>query len=191
MTSQEELRILQMVYDGVISAAEADRLLQALSGRGSEPAGCEQAPVAAWGAHRRLKQYPLIAGCGVTALGAALLAAGYARGAGWVALALGYAVLVPGLLLALVGVWLLRATWLRIRISGGQSGKPQVGLYLPVPLTLGAWAVRLARPFVPGLDMADLDRVILALRDRLRSGQIISIDVADQEDGRRVELGLG
>ena len=40
-------------------------------------------------------------------------------------------------------------------------------------------------------DTTGLDGVILALRDGLRSGQVMSIDVADHGGGERVELAVG
>jgi hypothetical protein len=193
MTSQEELRVLQMVYDGVISAAEAGHLLEALgnqpSGKPVEITGVTEVPAAR--SHRHLKQAPLIAGCVVTALGATLLALAYAGQVGRGLLVVGYVLLVPGVFLALLGFWLLRAAWVRVRINDPQRGGRPIRIYLPVPLTLAAWAVRLARPFVHDPDMTGLDEVILALRDAVRSRQVMSVVVNDGEDGEHVEVSVG
>jgi len=65
-----------------------------------------------------------------------------------------------------------------------------VYLCLPVPLTLASWAVRLTRPYVSRFDMAGLDEAILALRDTMRSGQVMTVDVSE-DDGERIDVSVG
>jgi hypothetical protein len=192
VVNEEQERILRMVYDGVISADEAELLLNALEGSkddGEVEASLPQSD----SRHRglRLRQVPLLAGSLTAALGAALVGIGYASAARGVLLILGYLVLVGGILLALVGLWLAKTTWLRVRISGARHGGERLHLFLPVPLTLAAWAVRLARPYVHQFDMTGLDETILALRDGVRSGQSLAIDVAESDSGERVEVSIG
>lgn len=184
MSSEEELQVLKMVEKGIISAAEGDRLLQALRG-GQEapaPAPTPTSPMPSPG------RYPLIAGSLLVALGATALAADYA-GAGGVR-ALEYLVLGLGLVVALVGLWLARAVWVRIRVSKG-GGRQAFHLALPVPLTVAAWAVRVAGPHVHGLDATGLDEVILALRESHCRGQTFSVDVDEGDGGERIQVSVG
>jgi hypothetical protein len=188
---EEQEQVLRMVYDGVISAAEADRLLQALdSSAGGQPYDRASLPalrVSRSGLHP--KQYPLIGGSLLTAVGASLLATAYATGRAPGLLVGGYVVLGLGLLLALAGLWLVRAAWLRIQVHGGRDGSG-VHLCFPVPLTLVAWLVRVTRPLVHRSNLTGVDGLILALRDEARGGRAMTIEV-NEENGERVEVSLG
>ncbi len=184
MTSEEELQVLKMVEQGIVSAGEGDRLLRALGSHAEEPCAAPAPPAPP----RSLQRYPLIAGSLLTALGAIALAADYV-GAGGVR-ALEYLALGLGVLLTLVGLWLARAVWLRIRVSEGAGRRP-INLALPVPLTVAAWAVRVARPRVHGLDATALDEAILALYESAQAGQGLSIVVDEGDDGERIQLSVG
>lgn len=185
MTSEEELKVLKMVEQGIISAAEGDRLLQALRGEDSEAPTLPATPATP---RRSLGRYLLIGGSLLAALGAVALAADYA-GAGGVR-ALEYLALGLGVLAALLGLWLVRAVWVRIRVSEGE-GRRAFSLALPVPLRLASWTVRVARPHVRGLDATGLDEAILALHESARAGQALSIDVDEGEGGERIQLSVG
>ncbi len=186
MTAEEELRVLKMVQDGIISAVEADRLLQSLGAGSAAPAPVvDSAPPALLPSVGR---YPLIAGCLLVGIGAVALAADYA-GAGGVR-ALEYLALGLGLAVTLAGLYLVRATWFRIHVSERKRGE-SLHMAIPIPLTLAAWAVRMARPYVHRFDMTGLDEVILALRDGARRGERFSVDVAEREDGERIQVSIG
>ncbi len=192
MTGEEQLRILKMVQNGTISAADAERLLEALgpeaTGPGASPTG--EAILAQPGPLPHWERYPLVGGSLIVALAALLLALSYVsapRGGSPVG---AYVLLGFGLLFVLVGWWLARGTWLRIRIAHAQGGQPSFSFALPLPLGLAAWAVRLARPYVRQFDLTGVDELILALRDEARPGQLLSIDVAENE-GERIQVSLG
>ncbi len=197
MTGEEQLRVLRMVQDGTIGADDAERLLQAL-GEVATPGEQEgrmagppdgQAAGKEWA--RPWARYPLIVGSLITALGAMVLAVGYAsqpQGGSHVG---GYIILGLGLLAVLGGIWLATGVWLRLRIADARTGRTQHHFEIPLPLGLTAWAVRVARPHVRGLDMTGLDEAILALREGLRSGQAMTIDVAESDDGERIQVSLG
>lgn len=194
MTAEEQMSILRMVQEGTISAAEADRLLQALGAQTDVGEACSmRAPAErlaiGWSAKSWVR-YVLVAGSLLTALGATLLAAQYAsphRGS----LTFGYIVLGMGLLTVLASVWLGQGAWLRIRIADARSGKEHHHIEIPLPLGLAAWAVSAARPFVRQFDLTGIDEAILALRDEARAGRAITIDVSERDDGEQVQLSLG
>jgi hypothetical protein len=188
VTVDEQQQVLKMVYDGIISAGAANRLLEALGsppddGRAHPPSGTRAAALGAGPA----RLAPLIAGSLVTGLGALGLAAAYVWGsAAW--RVAGYLTLSLGLLLTLGGLWLARATWLHIRIARASGSRAQLNLQLPLPLPLAAWAVRLARTHLREFDMTGLDEAILALRDGIHSGQAIQIDVLSDDGTERIQI---
>jgi hypothetical protein len=66
-----------------------------------------------------------------------------------------------------------------------------MALSFPLPLTLAAWALRLAQPFVPQLRDTGVDDLIIALRHSTAEGQPLVVDVQDDETGERVEIYIG
>jgi len=131
--------------------------------------------------------YPLAAAAALLALGGLVLAMvagfGAARGwqvCGWLPLSLG----VLGLLFAL---WSRSAKWLHVRVKE-KAGK-RVAISFPVPLTLTAWVLRIAQPFVPQLRDTGADEMILAFRDAKRD-EPLHVQV-DDEDGDKVEIYIG
>ena len=101
----------------------------------------------------------------------------------------GWLPLLLGLTVVLLALWSRRAAWLHLRIS--EDGKRKMGFSFPLPLTLTAWVVRIAQPFVPQLQETGVDDVIIALRDSATHGEPLFIDVEDEEDGERVEIYIG
>ena len=76
---------------------------------------------------------------------------------------------------------------MRVKEEGGR----RVALSLPVPLTLAAWVLRLAQPYVPQLRDTAADEVIMALRDSANQGQPLCVDVHDDEKGEHVQVYIG
>jgi hypothetical protein len=184
----ERLRILKMVQEGQISAAEAAALLEALALPAPTEAAVEPDPAARWG---RYWLYPLLAGGGLLIAGSMVMgllsAAGAARG--W--LICGWTPMVLGLLLAILAWWSRSSTWLHLRIRDGKGRRPKLALSFPLPLTLAAWAVRVAQPFVPQLRDTGVDDIIIALRHSSAEGQPLVVDVEDDESGEHVEIYIG
>ncbi|MDX9830075.1 MAG: hypothetical protein RBU35_07425 [Anaerolineae bacterium] len=193
---EERLRILKMVQEGQLSAAEAASLLEALAepapalpdaGPRAEP-GATPDPAARWG---RYWIYPLLAGGGLLIAGSLVMglvnATGGARG--W--LICGWTPMLLGLLLAVLAWWSRGSTWLHLRIREGGGSRARIALSFPLPLTLAAWALRLAQPFVPQLRDTGVDDLIIALRHSTAEGQPLVVDVQDDETGERVEIYIG
>lgn len=198
---QERVRILEMVRAGEISPEQAVTLLAAL-----QEAEADQAPVvevlaedtapspppeiqaSRWA---RFWIYPMMAGGVVLILGTLIMALVYAADAarGW--LVCGWLPMILGLGVVLAALWSRKATWLHLRVSDGQGGRQKVAFSFPLPLTLAAWGIRIAQPFVPQLQDTGVDELILALRESRKQNEPLFIDVQDEEDGERVQIYIG
>lgn len=212
---EERKRILELLGRGQISVDDAERLLRALAQPQEEavpegaaaagtqtvaPAVAEPAaratpetvqsapgePPASW---RRYWIWPLLAGGTVLLIGALIMGLVYATGAapGW--RVCGWLPMIMGLSAMVLAWWSRTATWLHLRIS--EPGSRRLAISLPLPLTLAAWALRLARPYVPQLKDTAVDELILTLRDSGGAGQPLYIDVADEEEGEHVQIYIG
>jgi hypothetical protein len=78
---------------------------------------------------------------------------------------------------------------MHVRIK--EEGKRKIAFSFPLPLTLAAWVVRVAQPFVPQLQDTGVDDLIIALRESAAHGQPFSIDVQDDEEGEHVQIYIG
>jgi len=198
----ERLEILKMVEAGQIDAQEAAMLLSALDE--AEAQDPPDAPAEAFAQTvtpapeslqnrenrwARFWVYPMMAGGITLILGSLAIGMIYATGAalGW--LVCGWLPMLLGLLVVFLALWSRQATWMHLRISEG--GQRKVAFSFPLPLTLAAWAVRIAEPFVPQLRETGVDDLIVALRESGSQGEPFSIDVQDDQEGERVELYIG
>lgn len=196
--SDEQLEILKMVEAGQITAEEAALLLAsldapALEAPAQEPGREIPSPAAApfpegnrWSEFWR---YPFVAGAAVLALGITVLILLSLSGAaaGW--LVCGWVPILLGALVVAGAWWSKNARWLHLRIS--EPGERKIAISFPLPLTLSAWVLRIAQPFVPQLKDTGVDDLILALRDSAHSKDPLYIDVQDEEEGEHVEVYFG
>jgi hypothetical protein len=182
------LEVLRRLEAGEIDAEEALALLRA-----AEPAEGEVITAAPAAAERPPKRwanfwlYPLVAAGGMLTLGGLILALVLVSGAahgwqvcGWLPVGLG----MLGILFAL---WSRQAKWLHVRIQ--ESAGKRIAISFPVPLTLTAWALRIAAPFVPQLKETGVDEMVMAFRDSKRD-EPLHVQV-EEEDGDRVEVYIG
>ncbi len=188
---EERLRILSMVEEGQISAGEAATLLAALAApveaEGPPPVTVNEPDAEShW---RRFWIYPFLAGGGLLIAGVFFLSLLAAVGAapGW--LLCGWTPLILGLLLAILAWWSRSATWLHLRIR--EESRLKMAFSFPLPLTLAAWALRVAEPFVPQLRDTGVDDLIIALRHSSAEGQPLVVDVEDDESGEHVQIYIG
>jgi MFS family permease len=189
----ERRQILGMLEAGQINADEAAELLAALS----EPEG--EIPEAAPPSRRpeevrearwaRFWIYPLMGGGVVLILGALIMGLVYAVDAapGW--RICGWTPLILGLAVTFLALWSRQATWLHLRVKE-EEGR-SIAFSFPLPLSLAAWALRIAQPFVPQLGDTGVDDLIIALRQSTAQGEPLFIDVEDDEKGERVEIYIG
>ncbi len=190
--SEERDKILEMVANKQVSPEEGAKLLGLVEGAG-ESAGPQppaaEAPGRRAARERRYWQYPLWAGLAVIVLSTAVVTTAYQHQrvnagtwlCGW--LPLGF-----GLTVATVAAWARTAHWIHIRIKDHQD---RFSIHMPLPLGLAAAVLRVVRPYVPRLRDTVVDEAILALRDGLKGGEDIVIDVRDDEQGERVTIDFG
>ena len=199
---EAQLKILQMIQDGIISAAEAEGLLAALDGvaepdqPGTEVVAEQSAgddvetagagPPDWW---QSVWPYVLAGGVLLLALGVVFtiqIAQGRSH-PGWLACTL--PLLLFGALLAGLTWWSRTARWLHVRVRDEEQ---RIHISLPLPLRLAAWALRLARPWVPQLKDSAVDEVILALAEAdTAGGEMLVVEVDDEESGEQVEVRIG
>ncbi|HSJ55747.1 MAG TPA: hypothetical protein VLC95_01105 [Anaerolineae bacterium] len=201
-------RVLELLGRGQIGVEEAERLLRGMAepeeerlddgtaaeagfpssvalpaeAAGTVPSGAPEG----W---RRFWIWPLLAGGVVLLAGALIMGLVYATAAaaGW--LVCGWVPMIAGLLVMGVAWWSRTATWLHLRIS--EPGSRRIAISMPLPLTLAAWVLRIARPYVPQLRDTGVDELILALRDSRAGDAPLFIDVQDEEDGEHVQIYIG
>ena len=196
---EERLHILEMVGAGEITAEQAAKLFAALDTAEAQELRTEEAgsagppslPPAELRENRwaRFWIYPLMAGGGVLILGALIMGLVYSTGAarGW--RVCGWLPMLLGLGVMLIAWWTRSATWLHLRVSE-EDGR-NVAFSFPLPLTLAAWALRMAQPFVPQLKDTGVDDLIIALRQGKSRNEPLFIDVEDDEKGEKVEIYIG
>jgi MFS family permease len=186
-----QMRILELIEAGEISAEEGARRLEALteSAEAPESSAAPAAPVSRPTMVEWLWQIVFWTGVALMAVGGVLVASVYTERlvTGW--LAWGWIFFLLGVVVLLVGWWLQRAPWLSVRIR--PSDGPKINIALPLPLTLIAWGLRIARPFVPQLDETGADEVLLALRDEMKKGQPFLVEVDEGEGGEQVQVYIG
>jgi len=198
------LKVLQMIENGTLTAAEGEKLLAAME---TEPADTSatsspppevvappevlpespppSGPPRVW---RLIWVYPMIGGLIFLAL-AGLLTGTLIQGGkalGWLACTI--PLMLLGTLVAVLAWWSRTARWLHVSVRGKDQN---VRISLPLPLHLAAWALRLARPWVPQLRETALDEVILSLAEVDTSEGPLSVEVNDEEDGEEVRVYIG
>ena len=187
----ERMRILELIEAGEINAEEGARRLEALveSTEAPEPPTAPAAPVPRPAMVEWLWQIVFWTGVALMAVGGVLVASVYTESlvTGW--LAWGWIFFLLGVVVLLVGWWLQRAPWLSVRVR--PSDGPKINIALPLPLTLIAWGLCIARPFVPQLEETGADEVLLALRDEMKKGQPFLVEVDEGEDGEQVQVYIG
>lgn len=201
----ERMRILQLIEDGQISAAEGLHRLDALTPPPAvvvdapTPIGPEHAPpdrdLERW---RRWWIIPLWIGLGIVVIGALLLYAAYAAGGfgfWFFAAALPFSL---GVLVTALAAGTRTAKWIHIRIRtperGGQAarrGPRNIALSFPLPLRLTAWALRTFGHRLPQLKDRGVDELIMALAEGTSSSTPFYVDVRDGSDGEHVQVYIG
>jgi len=171
MTAERsKLGVLQALEDGRIDVQEAVRRLE------SEPARAGDKP-------RRSRGWWLIP----LAVGMAFLGGGgflASLGSWW------WLAAIPLLLLGTLLTVLAAASnsspriFIRVR-EGGRRAKR---VSIPIPVRIAAWGVRIARPWVHGMDMTVVDELLLTLERELGTDHDLVIDVDDVAGGERVRV---
>ena len=191
----EKLQILELIEAGEIDAEEGVRRLENLAvvietgETGETPKPSEAPDVPRPALVQWVWQGAFWTGIALLAIGGLLVGGVYADSlrVGW--LAWGWIMFIFGVLVTLLGWWLQRAHWLSVRVK--QSHGPNITIALPMPLTLAAWGLRIARPFSPDLEETKADELLMALRDEIAKGNPFYVEVNDEEKGEHVQVYFG
>ena len=200
------LKVLQMIENGTLTAAEGEKLLDSLEGGPAETsAASPSAPVAEAAALQELASepspsagpprawqliwvYPMIGGfvllAGMGVLTATLVQGG--RALGWLACTI--PLMILGTLVAVLAWWSRTARWLHLSVRGKDQN---IRLSFPLPLRLTAWVLRFVRPWIPQLRDTAVDEVILSLADADLGDGVLSVEVNDEEEGEEVRVYIG
>jgi hypothetical protein len=197
----ERLRILQLIDSGQISVEEGLRQLEALERAGGgglvELEGARATLTGIGGPAFEPTRpgfvvivWQIVFGVGVAVLaaGGVLLSRAYG-GEAMPGLTWAWVIFALGLLVMGLGWWLRQARWFTLRVR--EHDGPAFTIALPLPLGLVIWLLRAAKPFVPQLQEMEADQLILAMRDELRDGRPLVINVDEGENGDQVELYFG
>jgi len=185
--SDDQDRILKMVEEGTLSAAEANDMLEALE---TEEATAVPGPVPSPKPEtlHRPWQIPVAGGLVLLtagALGLAQLARRPRSGPlGPVARVGAAGAFFLGALLTALGLWSRNAVWLHVRVE--EKGSPSVNVSLPLPLGLAERAVTLAREQADEETAAHLDAAAAFLAS-VRSGgerEPFTVEVSEGEETR-------
>jgi hypothetical protein len=141
---------------------------------------------------RRWWTIPLWIGVGITAIGGLLMFWAYQStglsfwfGCAWLPFLIGLAVIVMA--------WGSRtARWLHVRVQQASSEWPRtIAFSFPLPIRLAAWFVRTFGRFIPQLDRAGLDEMILALGQTTSKENPFYVEVNEGDTGERVQVYIG
>ncbi len=206
---QDEQQILQMLSDDLISAEEASKLLKALKTKTPAPsaynADCTHdealegeiitplstSPPPELGRYRRLWLIPLLVAVGSILLsGIGLFFLYQAENTAFLGFLCLWPIFIAALFAAGILVLAQRSAWLYLNVEE-QSGT-RIRLAFPLPLGLVNWAVRIARPFVPGDQRTHLETAasLANVMGNSPDRAPIFIDV-DAGRGAKVQIYIG
>ncbi|HLE26537.1 MAG TPA: hypothetical protein VI793_00365 [Anaerolineales bacterium] len=208
--SEERLRVLQMIEDGKITAAEGLRLLNALSGSpasggGAETAGASEAPggttdmagsppIPDMGRWRNWWMIPLGAGISIIVLSSLLMYWAYTAGGFSFWFACATLPFIFGVIAAALASASRSARWIHIRVNTGEAareGPRRIALSFPLPVRVTAWFLRTFGQFIPKLKDTGVDELILALEESTSPDNPLFVDVHEGEGGERVQVYIG
>ena len=207
MSSEERKKILQMVEEGKISAAQAASLMRALDADSAE------APIeviemeAASGYERseapefeeiktRARRFAMVAlwiGVFIAVLSAwGIYSVQQSAGVNfWF-----FCLLVPlllGVLLITLGAGGQSSKWLYVNVDrrNAQDWPRNITLGFPLPLGLTAWFLRNFGQYIHGMEKTNVDEIIQILDATGKSGAPLIINANDREDGEQVQVYIG
>ena len=206
---QAEQQILQMLSEGVISAEEAGKLLEALKTPAPEPSFYDvnptqdevlegeiitplsTTPPPELSRYRRFWLIPFLIAVGSILLsGMGLFLLYQAENPAFLGFLCLWPIFNAALLAAVLLILAQRSTWLYLNVEE-QSGT-RIRLAFPLPLSLVNWVVRIVRPLVPSGWIMHLETAA-SLANMMQDGpgrEPIFIDVGD-ESGDKIQIYIG
>jgi len=218
--SEERLKILDMIEQGVISAEEGYSLIQALQEDDAIPddgmeinemdpftdPGDRLGVIQETEDHepaqfpdpedmnkwKRFWFIPVWIGAGITVIGGRLMFWAW-RASGfsfWFACT--WFPFLLGVLVLALGWGSQKSPWLHVRVHQKPGESPEkIAISIPIPIRLTAWFLRTFGHFIPHMDATGLDEVILALGDTKEGDVPFFVDVDEGEDGEKVQVFIG
>lgn len=127
-----------------------------------------------------------------------ILSAMIAAGGGWLVVEGGWW-LLPGIPLLVLGTALmtlsalsLQSPWMQLRVVTGADRWPRrITLFLPIPLRLVSWGLRISARSGVDIDPVLVQEVLGSLDQLHRRGTPLTIRVREGEQGDKVDLSLG
>jgi hypothetical protein len=200
----EREKILQMVSEGKLTAAEAMELLEAIGDPAAEPEPSVPLTGAVFPAGepspdmqrlRRFWQIPFFIALAFLLLIGLWLRSVYQASEG--AITFGFICLWSLFMFAFLATALTfmsrRSAWLHVRVRE-KSGK-RINISLPLPTRLARWGINLARNFVPQEQQGQLEMAagfLQATEGELGGAGVEPLMIhVDDEDGDQVQIYLG
>jgi hypothetical protein len=211
MSSEERKKILQMVEEGKISAAQAATLMRALD---SDTSSAEEEieviqTVAAQGSAstdapefeeikaraRRFSLIPLWIGVFITIISAWIIYGIQQNGGAsfWI-----FCMVLPlllGVLLITLGAGGRSSRWLYVDIDRRNAkegdGPRHITLGFPLPLGFVAWFFRTFRINIQGMSQERVDGIIQMMNATRDSNEPLIVNVDDRNDGEHVRIFIG
>ena len=198
---EEYHKVLQLIQEGVISAEEGAKLLDALDWGSKPDDQPENGTLMEWQSSPKESEalqggppawihwawvYVLAGGVvilGLAGIATTLLVQGGSRLA-WLVCTL--PLIACGALVVALAWWSRTARWLHVRIRDEGT---RINFSLPLPLRPAAWLVRLARPWVPQLRDTPVDELIVSMAEMEEEG-ILALEVSEG-DGEEVQVYFG
>lgn len=217
MVDKAERKILDMVEEGVLSAEEGLRLINAMGAEQPIEADPDAIPLSVSGVERplpedilepappqlseeelkrmkRLKRWwilPFGIGLLITSLGAVWMYTGYTNsGFGW-GFWLSWIPFLLGIFVVAVSFQTSRSVWLHVRIKQKPGEKPaRISISLPLPISLSKWFLSTFGGRIPGLKdqpMGDISEIL----ENISPEEPFYVHVNDDEEGEEVEVFIG
>ena len=208
MSSEERIKILKMVEDGKISAAEAANLMRAIDSdsaeevevfqsepsTGFEEGGTTSAPEfdEVKRRARNLAMIPLWVGVVLAVLSAwGIYSIQQSAGINfWF-----YCLMFPlflGVLLIVLGAG-TGSKWLYVNVDrrNAHDGPKNITLGFPLPLGLTAWFLRTFGHTIHGLERTNVDDIIQVLNVTSTTSEPLIVNVQDGRNGEHVQVYIG
>lgn len=202
--NDETEKVLAMLENATIDAAEANELLEALQPADDKAARSPKMEVTAVPAHitdipdmdrfRTFWRTPFTLLAGVTAVSAWWLRSITARRKPGSTLG---ALLVGGLFLTSLGLAVLtflsrKSTWVHVRVQ--EKGGRKIAISLPIPLSLADQAIKLARQTADDEQLANLEMAAAALeavQENFKNPDADPIMISVDDDDAQVQVFFG
>jgi hypothetical protein len=198
--SEERIKILDMIDQGVINADEGFTLLQALEGsEGGESLPQDDAQtdshtpspeeINQW---KRWWLIPFWTGTSITVIAGGLMYWSWSTAGFGLWFACSWAPFAFGVVLLALAWGSSQTPWMHVRVRQKPGKQPEnMAISFPLPIRLAAWGLRTFGHWIPNTDATAMDELILALNATSKGDTPFFIDVHEGDEGERVQVFIG